>query len=203
MARHPLTHCFSQLVTKDADQYLKQRLALPGQIGDGAKVDPEVQCNCEHVHQSLSNRCVLVIGRARCNLNLRQDFQAHLARSQYADHATRPQGMAAMFQHAAAAASGKGRAGRQGYQPVGMPLRDLVLALAVDDLVPLADSIGGHHAAKSEKSKLAFTLQRSLSPPSSSFAKPGGAVSLRASRKCEAFVPSASPSTAATFDQSS
>src|SRR5690606_21951185 len=126
-----------------------------------------------------------------------------IARRQNSDHATGAQGVPTMFEHAAAAAPGKGRASRQCRQPTGMAVENLPFALAIGELVPFPNRIGGHQAANSEKSKLALTLQRSLSPPSSSSAKPAGAVSRRASRKWEPLVPSPSPSTAATFDQSS
>src|SRR5690606_29163601 len=131
------------------------------------------------------------------------DLQARIARCQNADHAARAQGMPAMFEHAAAAASGKGRASRQCRQLTGITVGNLPRAFAVGELVPFPNRIGGHQAAKSEKSKRALTLQRNLSPLSSSSAKPAGAVSRRASRKWEPLVPSPSPSTAATFDQSS
>src|SRR5690606_12501995 len=98
----------------------------------------------------------------------------------------------------AAAASGEGRAGRQPRQAVGMVHRDLTLCLAISELFPLTNRVGGHQAAKSEKSKLVFTLQRRLSPPRSSSAKPAGAANRLDSMKREPSAPSPSQSTAAT-----
>src|SRR3546814_8484021 len=127
--RHPLAQCRRQLVAEDADQDFQQRFALPSEVGDLPEIDPEVECNSQHVHQALTDFSILTIERlGRCDLDLGQNLQAHLAGCQDPDHAACAQGISAMFENAASAAPGKDRAGGQACELVGVAEQDLSLA---------------------------------------------------------------------------
>src|SRR3546814_399296 len=72
--RHPLAQCRRQLVAEDADQDFQQRFALPSEVGDLPEIDPEVECNSQHVHQALTDFSILTIERlGRCDLDLGQN----------------------------------------------------------------------------------------------------------------------------------
>src|SRR3546814_15368600 len=79
--RHPLAQCRRQLVAEDADQDFQQRFALPSEVGDLPEIDPEVECNSQHVQQALTDFSILTIERpGRFDLDLGQNLTPQVGR---------------------------------------------------------------------------------------------------------------------------
>src|SRR3546814_19302812 len=112
--RHPLAQCRRQLVAEDADQDFQQRFALPSEVGDLPELDPEVECNSQHVPQALTDFSILTIERiGRCALDLGPNLQAPLAGCQDTAHATCAHDIPTNVSNAATAPPGTGTTGGQ------------------------------------------------------------------------------------------
>ena len=209
-ARHSLPDSICELFRENPYHDLKQRVALPIQFGDGTDVEPDVECDSQHMHQPLPNGGISLLHSTLCeDIDFGQNFQSTAFCCQNTDNTSGAQSTSSVLQHSATTPSRQGRGPCRSRKPIGNIRRNCICVARVwpiGESPPLMDGTADHDCSNFEKSNVSFTLQRSFVPASSSPSNPAGMRCLPRRKHPSSGVPLSvglPSSTAATFVQSS